>query len=113
MLIVLCISRYVALKLLTAELSGEYSELQAFHAIADASSASTSAPGRRYVVEFLASYTSANGEHQVLVMSLMRPLHESRFTQIMVKQLVEGLRFLHGHGIIHGGKLLVPISMLY
>ncbi|KAJ7198381.1 kinase-like domain-containing protein, partial [Mycena pura] len=53
-------------------------------------------------------HTSPNGIHQVLVMDLVRPLHYYRsefrpiFVRTILRQIIEGLEFIHSCGIAHG-----------
>ncbi|KAJ7207555.1 putative srpk, partial [Mycena pura] len=56
-------------------------------------------------------HTSPNGIHQVLVMDLVRPLRYTRsefrpiFVRTVLRQIFEGLEFIHSCGIAHGGTL--------
>ncbi|KAJ7842898.1 kinase-like domain-containing protein [Mycena leptocephala] len=69
-----------------------------------------------YVIQLLDSFehTSANGIHQVLVTEPVVPLlapyspyskFQPRVTKDILRQTIEGLAYVHSHGIAHGGSL--------
>ena len=95
----------VALKILTADSSVNSSERDVLRIVTDTCASSP------YVTELLDAFniTSANGNHQVLVMPTMRPIMTMRdmitsFPSV-VKSLVEALDKIHSAGIIHGGEV--------
>ncbi|KAF8216926.1 kinase-like domain-containing protein [Mycena galopus ATCC 62051] len=65
---------------------------------------------RANVVQLLDSFehTSPNGIHQVLVMEpfrhlhYMRPAFRPKFMRTTLRQIIDGLRFIHSRGIAHG-----------
>ncbi|KAF7297926.1 hypothetical protein HMN09_01013400 [Mycena chlorophos] len=63
------------------------------------------------VVQLLEHFTaqSPNGIHQMLVMEPVVPLrkviaHLRPHTKSIIRQMVEGIGFIHEHGVVHGGK---------
>ncbi|KAK9629776.1 hypothetical protein V6Z98_003324 [Aspergillus fumigatus] len=116
-------SFYVAVKILKAEASilegpTELSILEAIRANA------LSYPGAQHVVQILDSFNheGPNGTHLCLVFPVMggdaqahaRLLPERRYplavSKTLSKQVTQGLQFLHGCDIVHGGNIVFAVS---
>ncbi|KAJ7198320.1 kinase-like domain-containing protein [Mycena pura] len=91
----------VALKIVEARRTSKSQEMEILQRL--------KAP-RANVVQLLDvfEHTSPNGIHQVLVMELLRPLHYTRwefrpiFVRTVLRQVIEGLEFIHSRGVAHG-----------
>ncbi|KAJ7198319.1 kinase-like domain-containing protein [Mycena pura] len=91
----------VALKIVEARRTSKSQEMEILQRL--------KAP-RANVVQLLDvfEHISPNGIHQVLVMELLRPLHYTRwefrpkFVRTVLRQIIEGLEFIHSRGIAHG-----------
>ncbi|KAJ7263891.1 kinase-like domain-containing protein [Mycena rebaudengoi] len=100
-------SRNVALKLVEAKSTARSQEPDVLKRLR----ALNSIPGQKnHVIQLLDSFehTSANGVHQVLVTELVVPLlspystFRPQVTKDVLRQTIEGLAYIHSHGIAHG-----------
>ncbi|KAJ7213568.1 kinase-like domain-containing protein [Mycena pura] len=99
--------RNVALKIVEAKSTAGSQELNVLERLRAPNSTAGQEP---YVIQLLDSFehTSANGIHQVLVTEPVLPLlaldstFQRQVTKDVLRQLIEGLAYIHGHGIAHG-----------
>ncbi|KAJ7194651.1 kinase-like domain-containing protein [Mycena pura] len=104
-------NRIVALKIIEADQTGQSRELDILQCLAVPESIPSMDPR---AIQLLDSFetTSANGVHQVLVTEVVFPLFAQdrselppfhpRVTKDVLRQIVEALASIHGHGIAHG-----------
>lgn len=101
--------RYVALKVCVADADPQH-ELEIYSRLPRAEG--------RHVVELLDSFSlqGPNGVHAVRVHSILSNLseaihsfHGARQVKRICRQLVEGVAFMHRHGVVHGGKVHTTI----
>lgn len=105
--------RYVAIKILSAEVSSECPELEVFSYLKQSS---IDHPGRRHVAFLLDHFEldGPNGTHLCLVSEVLGPslAHlikkdlqlRGSIARKVARQLTEAVAFLHSQGVCHGGK---------
>lgn len=107
-------SRFVALKISTAESAKRTREMQVLSQLARVKS---ELPGKAIVQNLLDSFTISgpNGTHQCLVVDAARiNIHETKeaaynglihlpAARAITSQLILGLQFIHSQDIVHGG----------
>ncbi|KAJ7213574.1 kinase-like domain-containing protein [Mycena pura] len=99
--------RNVALKFVQAKSTARSQELNVLERLRAPNSTAGQEP---YVIQLLDSFehTSANGVHQVLITEPVVPLlapdscFEPKVTKDVLRQIIEGLAYIHSHGIAHG-----------
>lgn len=114
-------SRNVALKIVQAKSTALSQELNVLERLR----AFNSTVGQElHVIQLLDSFkhTSANGIHQILVTEPVVPLlapysssyapFQPRVTKDVLRQTIEGLAYIHSHGIAHGGSPLFSSAHL-
>ena len=107
-------SRYVALKFVTADLTGKNNEIKIYQHLA--SQSPSTHPGSGHVPTLLDHFRvhGVNGEHDVLVLQVLGPDLETMFDEIepsvveqsiksLTHQVALGASFLHHCGVVHGG----------
>ncbi|KAF7344237.1 Protein kinase domain-containing protein [Mycena venus] len=103
-------SRNVALKIVQAKSTARSQEPNVLERLRAFNSTAGQKP---YVIQLLDSFehTSANGIHQVLVTEPVVPLlalysryskFQPQITNDVLRQTIEGLAYIHSHGIAHG-----------
>jgi serine/threonine-protein kinase SRPK3 len=107
-------SRFVALKILTAEATEGSREAKILRSL----SPQNDNEDGRYVVCLLDDFyvEGPNGKHQVLVTevlasisSIVRQANSPKLVKQFCRQAILGLAFLHSRGIAHGGTSSTPV----
>ncbi|OAQ59551.1 serine protein kinase [Pochonia chlamydosporia 170] len=122
--------KYVALKILVSDASGQTSEVQILHTVSDCAPSE----GQRYITQPLGEFEHSrpNGRHKCLVFEPLGPSINSMVEELpqlkprkrhmkvryppdmaksILKQSLQALAFLHGNGIAHGD--FQPGDMLF
>ena len=109
------LQRYVAIKVLSAEVSSEGPELKILNYLKQSS---TDHPGRRYIAFLLDHFElqGPNGTHLCLVSEVLGPSIacligkdlqlRGSVARKVARQLAEAVTFLHSQGVCHGGRCL-------
>ena len=107
------LQRYVAIKILCAEVSSQGPELKVLNYLKQSS---TDHPGRRYVALLLDHFElhGPNGTHLCLVSEVLGPSIayligkdlqlRGKIARKVARQLVQAVAFLHSQGVCHGGR---------